>query len=175
VTGEPAEQRAHAGDIGERIRVEAQGRDAEPPEPGRRLGMLRGVVEDDEVRSRREDRLEVGVDAGAEIGNGGHLGGIIAPLGTSDDRRPGTDSEEELGAGGDQRDHTFRRHPDRDRVARVVHHDDGAGRRTGLAAARNGEGEREEQKENSGHEAPHRGGKFTGGPTPGQEPPPAPP
>ena len=71
VAGQAAEQPADAADIGKRVGVDAQRRDAELAQASGDTGMLGGVVEDDEIGARREDGLEVGIDAGAEVGHRG--------------------------------------------------------------------------------------------------------
>ena len=128
VAGQPAEEAADAVDVTEGIGVQAERRDAEPAQASGDLGVLRGVVEDDEVRTAREDGFDVGRDAVAQVGHFGGGGRIVAPGGPADDGGAGADGEEQLGRGGNERDDATRGHRDHDRVTRVVH-DPGAGRR----------------------------------------------
>ena len=97
-------------------------------QPGGDVGVLRRVVEQDEVGAAGEDGLDVGRDAVAQVGHFGGGGRIVAPGGAADDGGTGADGEEQLGRGGDERDDATRGRGDRDRVARVVH-DAAAGRR----------------------------------------------
>ena len=79
--------------------------DAERPQPARDRGVLRGVVEHDQIGTAREHRLDVGIDAVAEVGH---------PWRPRRDSRttrcgptttaPGADGEQQLGGGGDERD-----------------------------------------------------------------------
>ena len=125
---------------------------AEPRGDDRMLG---GVVEDDEIGPCRDDGLDVGVDPGAEIGDCGGLAGVVAPLRAPHHGAPGADGEEQLGAGGDQRDDAGGGNPDGHGVAGIVHHDDGAGTRTRLAAGQHGERRGAEQEAESGNRATH--------------------
>ena len=88
--------------------------------PGRGLRVASRVVQENQVGSGGENRLEVGADPVAEVGHRFRGRRIVAPGRPTDDRVTGADGEEELGCGGDQRCDSARRRRHGHGIARII-------------------------------------------------------
>ena len=85
------------------------------------LGVASRVVEEDQVGSSGEHRLEVGADPVAQVAHRFRGRRVVAPGRPTDDRVTGADGEEQLGCGGNQRGDSAGRRRHGDGIARIVY------------------------------------------------------
>src|SRR5207237_8320291 len=102
------------------IGVEPDGRDTQLTEPAGHGSILAGVVQDDEIRPAGEYRLDAGLDAIAQIGDGLCRRGVVAVAASAHHSRISADGKEQLGGGGNERDDPTSGRGETESVTRIV-------------------------------------------------------
>ena len=129
---EAPEQPRGARDVFEPVLPHQRRRDAEPLELARRRLVQRRPVQHHEIGPARRDRLDVRVQAIADVRHGPRRRRKVAPPGAADDALTGAKGEEQLRDGGREGDDAARGSGELDAAVRVV----GDGQRTVARDAR---------------------------------------
>jgi hypothetical protein len=130
----PPKQPGNAGDAAQRVCIETKRGNTQLAQPSSHCGVLSRVVENDEVRSAGDYRLEIGLDTIAQVRDRLCSGWVVAVAGTADHRRAGTDGEEKLGRSWYERNHPAGGRRKADGVAGIVYRSETAFRDSGAPA-----------------------------------------